>query len=263
MKIALLGPTYPFRGGISHYTTLLCRALRQNHHVKFISFKRQYPKFLFPGKSDRDPSKNPVKIDNVYYVLDPFNPFTWIAVSRTIKEYKPDKLVIPWWVAFWTPQFWSILTMVKKHLNSEIVFLCHNVVEHESNIFKKMASKAVLSKGDRFITHSKEETRRLYDLLGESINAITAFHPTYAALSDNRCTKEQAKETLGLSGNVLLFFGFIRDYKGLGVLLDALPVILKHKDLTLLVVGEFWKDKQGYLDKIERFGLSSKSQDRR
>jgi len=258
MRLVLIGPTHPFRGGIAHHTTLLCQALRVNHEVKFISFTRQYPRILFPGKSDRDPSKQPVKVDNVDYLIDSLNPITWSLAARTIQEYGPDKIVLPWWVAFWVPQFWSIITLVKHHLQSEVVFVCHNVVEHESSLMKRWASKTVLSKADRLITHSKEETRRLKDLLGGNPNVITAFHPTYAGLSKMEYTKEEAKEKLGLVGNVLLFFGFVREYKGLAVLLEAMPFILKDKDVTLLVVGEFWKDKQKYLDKIKKLGITSK-----
>jgi glycosyltransferase involved in cell wall biosynthesis len=258
MKIALIGPTYPFRGGIAHYTTLLCRTLRQKHDVKFISFKRQYPKILFPGKSDRDPSKNPVRVDNIEYILDSMNPLTWIEVFRAIKEYKPDKVVIPWWVSFWMPPFWSILTMVKHSLRSEIVMICHNVVEHESNFFKRMAAKAVLSKADCLITHSHEETCRLKELLGKGVPAVTAFLPTYAPIGNRRYTKEQAKEKIGLVGNVLLFFGFVRPYKGLAILLDAMPIVLKEKEVTLLIVGEFWKDKTKYLTQIQDYQIASR-----
>jgi glycosyltransferase involved in cell wall biosynthesis len=258
VKIVLIGPTYPFRGGIAHYTTLLCRALRQSHEVKFISFKRQYPRILFPGKSDRDPSKKPLRIEEVDYIIDSMNPLTWMDAVQAIKEYKPEKVVIPWWVSFWAPQFWFILTMVKRSLKSELVFICHNVVEHESNFFKKMATRAVLSKAHRLITHSKEETDRLKDHLGEHVNVITAFHPTYADMSNKKYSKEQAKEKLGLTRNVLLFFGFVRKYKGLDILLDAIPIVLKEKEVTLLIVGEFWKDKQKYLSKISRLGISKK-----
>ncbi|GBD97973.1 MAG TPA: glycosyltransferase [Nitrospirae bacterium] len=258
MRIVLIGPTYPFRGGIAHYTTLLCRALRENHDVKFISFKRQYPDILFPGRSDRDSSRSPVKVNDVDYIIDSLNPLTWLAAVHAVKKYRPDKIVLPWWVAFWTPQFWTILTMVKRHLESEVVIICHNVVEHEAGFMKKMASKVVLSRADRLITHSRKETLRLKDLLGKNVNALTAFHPTYAGLSDKRYSKEEARERLGLSGSVLLFFGFVRDYKGLGVLLDAMPLVLKDKDVTLLIVGEFWKDKQEYLKKIEYSGISGK-----
>ena len=256
MKITLIGPTYPYRGGIAHHTTLLCRALRKNHEVKFISFKRQYPKILFPGKSDRDPSKKPVKIDNVDYLLDSLNPFSWIKVYRAIKEFKPEKVIVPWWVAFWMPQFWTIASLVKKYLQSEIVFICHNAIEHESNALKKLATKIVLKKADRLISHSKEETLRIRDLLGNGVNAVTAFHPTYANLCDKRYSKEEAKEKLGLNGDVLLFFGFVREYKGLDVLLDAMSIIPEEKNVTLMVTGEFWDDKQKYLDKIDNYGIS-------
>jgi len=228
-----------------------------SHDVKFISFRRQYPRILFPGQSDKDTSREPLIIDNVYYLLDSMNPLTWIEVFKSINAYKPDMIVIPWWVAFWAPQFWSIVSLVKRNVQSEVVFICHNVIEHESHRIKKMATKAVLSKADRIITHSKEDTLRLKHLLGNGVNAITAFHPTYTDLSSRRYTKEQARDKLGLTGHVLLFFGFVRQYKGLDVLLDVMPIIMKEKNITLLIVGEFWSDKQSYLDKIDHSGTSA------
>jgi glycosyltransferase involved in cell wall biosynthesis len=257
MKIVLIGPTYPFRGGLSHHTTLLCRALRKNHEVKFISFTRQYPKILFPGRSDRDPSKNPLKIDNVDYIIDSMNPVTWMSAVRAVTAYRPDKIVIPWWVVFWAPPFWTIITFVKRYLSAEIVFVCHNVYEHEPSSLKRIVTKAVLSKADRIITHSAEETSKLKGLLGKDVNAITAFHPTYADLNDKIYSKKEAKTRLGLEGDVLLFFGFVREYKGLDVLLDAMPIVLKDKKISLLIVGEFWKDKQKYLEKIHYSGIST------
>jgi glycosyltransferase involved in cell wall biosynthesis len=213
---------------------------------------------LFPGKSDRDCSKNPLQVSGVDYIIDSVNPLTWIDAVRTIKEFGPEKIVMPWWVAFWAPHFWSIITMVKKNLAPEIVFVCHNVFEHEPNFIKKIATKVVLSKADRIITHSKEETLKVKNLLGGDVNTITAFHPTYTDLNESRITRESARKTLELSGNVLLFFGFVRPYKGLSVLLDAMPTILKAKEVTLLVVGEFWKDKQKYIDTINNSGISAK-----
>lgn len=258
MKIVLIGPTYPFRGGLSHHTTLLCRSLRENHDVKFISFKRQYPGLLFPGRSDRDTSKSPLKVDDVDYIIDSMNPLTWIDAGRALIDFGPEKIVIPWWVAFWAPHFLSIITHAKRHLDSEVVIVCHNVFEHEPGFLKKMATKAVLSKADRIITHSEQETLKLKNLLGDSVNTVTAFHPAYTDLSNRRYTKEHGREKLGISGDVLLFFGFIRKYKGLGVLLDAMRIILKAKEVTLLIVGEFWKDKQKYLDEIKNLGISTK-----
>ena len=257
MRIVLIGPTHPFRGGIAHYTTLLCKALRRVHDVKFISFRRQYPNTLFPGKSDRDTSSSPIRVDDVDYVIDSLNPVTWLTAVRIIREYNPEKIILPWWVAFWAPQFWTILTMVKHCLACEVVFICHNAVEHESNFLKKIATRMVLTKGDRLITHSKEETGKIKELLGEDANAVTAFHPTYADLGTRQYAKEQAKELLGLNGDVLLFFGFVRNYKGLDVLLDAMPLVIRNRKVTLLIAGEFWHGKQKYLDQIDRCGIGS------
>lgn len=256
MKILLIGPTYPFRGGIAHYTTLLCRALREDHEVKFISFKRQYPRLFFPGKTDQDISKHPLRVDNVNYMIDPLNPLSWLATVRLITEFQPEKLVLPWWASYWALPFWTILTHIKRSLDCEIVFICHNVVDHESQFFSKYAARAVLSKADRLLTHSHDETRKLHDLFGPHVNGVTAFLPTYAELKVKEYTPEEAKTELGLTGDVLLFFGFVRPYKGLGILLEAMPAVLKEKQVTLLIVGEFWWDKKKYLDQIRNSGLS-------
>lgn len=258
MKIVLIGPTYPFRGGIAHYTTLLCKALKQKHIVKFISFKRQYPQMLFPGKSDRDDGNSPLKENSVEYIIDSLNPYTWMTAVKAIEKYNPDKIIFPWWVAFWTPQFWTILTFVKRNIKPEIICICHNTFEHESNFLKKIASKIVLSKADKILTHSKEETRKLKKLLNDKEEIVTAFLPSFVDLCNQRYTKEEARDKLAVTGNILLFFGFVRDYKGLNYLLDAMPEMIESKDITLLVVGEFWKDKRKYIDKIELLKISEK-----
>jgi len=257
VKILLIGPTHPFRGGIAHYTTLLCLALREHHEVKFISFKRQYPRLFFPGKTDRDISKHPLRVDHVNYTIDPLNPLSWLATVRLITAFQPEKLVLPWWASFWMPSFWTILTLVRSKLTCEVVFICHNVIDHESNILTKFATKTVLSKGDRLLTHSHEETRKLQDIMGKNTHVVTAFLPTFSNLGRKKFTKDAAKETLGLKGQILLFFGFVRDYKGLGVLLDAMPIVLQTKEVTLLIVGEFWKDKDKYLRQIKDSRIAS------
>lgn len=255
MRIAIIGPTYPFRGGIAHYTTLLCRALRREHEVKFISFKRQYPRVLFPGSTDRDESTLLVTVGGVEYIIDSLNPMTWISAARAVQKYGPEILVIPWWVAFWAIPFWSMMALVKRHIPCEIVVICHNVMEHESSIFKQLATKTVLLRADRLITHSREETQKAKELLGSDLNIVTAFHPSYADLTPVRYLKDEAKDKLGLSGDVILFFGFVREYKGLNVLIEAMPTILRKKNVTLLIVGEFWKKKEAYLDHIRRLGI--------
>ncbi|RJP68702.1 MAG: glycosyltransferase [Candidatus Abyssobacteria bacterium SURF_17] len=255
MRIVLIGPTHPFRGGIAHYTTLLCRALRREHEVKFISFKRQYPRILFPGSTDRDESALPVTVEGVQYIIDSLNPLTWMSAIRAVTKYEPQILVLPWWVAFWAAPFWSMMVLAKRRLSCEIVVICHNVIEHEENLLKQLATRAVLSRADRLITHSREETRKAGELLGNNLNIITAFHPSYADLSPVRYPKEEAKEKLGFKGDVILFFGFVREYKGLDVLIEAMPAILHEKKVTLLIAGEFWKGKAAYLEQIDRCGI--------
>jgi len=255
MNICLIGPSYPFRGGISHHTTLLCRFLRVSHEVHFFSFKRQYPAWLFPGKTDIDPSRFPVQEEDTIRIIDSMNPVTWLQAAGKIIQSRPVLLIIPWWVSFWAAQFFTIAFLTRLFTETEILFLCHNVVEHESSIWKKLATKLTFSFADRFVTHSREETEKLHRLLGKNIRVTTAFHPTYADLSQSVVSKETAKEKLGLSGTVLLFFGFVREYKGLSILLKALPDVIEQKKVTLLVAGEFWSDKNTYLDLIKGLGI--------
>lgn len=223
-----------------------------------ISFKRQYPKLLYPGKTDIDPSKSPIKIDCVEYIIDSMNPATWFKAAREIIRYNPGKIILNWWVTFWAPQFFAIIKLLKRKSSAELVIICHNVIEHESNFIKKLATKVILAQADRLVTHSKEETSRCIEMLGENTNVLTAFHPTYKDLDAERLSKDKAKSKLGIKGNCLLFFGFVREYKGLDVLIEAAGK-LKGQEVTLLIVGEFWKDKSRYIEQIDRLGLSSQT----
>lgn len=256
MKIDLIGPSYPFRGGLSHYTTLLFKNLKKKHRTHFYSFKRQYPKFLFPGKTDKDYSDFTLKDDETQSVLDSMNPFTWIKTAYKIIEDKPDITIIPWWVVFWAPHFLTIILILKLFSNTKILFICHNVVEHESGLLKKLLSKMALAKGDFFIVHSNEEKERLKNLIGDR-NIKETFHPTYEEFNSEEITKQKAKENIGIDDErVILFFGFVREYKGLKYLLEAMPNVLKSVKVKLLIAGEFWDDKQNYIDLIDKLDIN-------
>ena len=255
MKVALVGPTYPFRGGIAHYTTLLYHALTARHDVRFISWHRQYPRFLFPGRSDLDPGPPPARAVHVDRVLDSLDPRSWFRAARRLTDHEPELVIFQWWVAFWAPHFWTLCREIRRRHDSRIVFLCHNAIEHESNWLKITATRLVLRHADQVFTHAEPETRRLDQLLDGRVEVSTAFHPTYAALGGEAPSRADARESLQVSGPVLLFFGFVRPYKGLDVLLDALPLVLQSMDVTLLVVGEFWHDKTKYLESLRRNGI--------
>jgi len=294
MKVILIGPSYPFRGGIAHYTTQLYRNLKIRHDVLFFSFKRQYPKWLFPGKTDIDPSQKHIFVPGAERLIDSMNPLTWLVVSRRIIKAQADVLIIPWWVSFWAPAFITISVLVKLFSRTKILFVCHNVVAHESTFFDKFLTKSVLKQGDFYIVHSNEEKRNLLRIIPEA-NVKKNFHPTneifkflghdhhsgqcggglyalplQAGINPAPCgnigrngdhgqflnhNPQELKEKFGLSGAVLLFFGFVREYKGLKYLIKAMPQILNEIPVTLLIAGEFWKDKKAYLDLIDKNGL--------
>jgi glycosyltransferase involved in cell wall biosynthesis len=255
MRICLIGPSHPFRGGITHHTTLLYHHLRKRHQVSFFAFKRQYPRWIFPGRTDRDVSKKPLREDGAQHILDSINPITWWGVYRRIKKEASDLVIIPWWTSFWTIQFWTIATLVKRFSSAQILFICHNVVDHEHHVFGKRCARAVLSKGDHFLVHSENDARRLTEVLSPAAHITHAFHPLYDFFDDAPVSKAEARTRLGLEGDTILFFGFIRPYKGLDDLLKAMLLILKEKKITLLVVGEFWGGRRIFARQVKELGI--------
>jgi glycosyltransferase involved in cell wall biosynthesis len=239
MRISIIGPTAPYKGGISHYNTVLCQKLNKKHKVDAISFTRQYPKLLFPGKEQRDTdSKEKIEFQSKE-IIDTINPFTWITAFKRIKKFNPQIVLLYWWTPYFTFNFLTISWLVKKFTNAKVVFLCHNVAPHEARSVDKILTKIALRETDYFITHGTRETNRLKEWIpGKKI--IQHVHPIYDVFKE----KFQKKNiNLKLRKKVLLFFGFVRKYKGLDYLLKAMPKIVeKFPDLDLLVVGEFWDD---------------------
>ena len=132
LKIALVGLTHPFRGGIAHYTTLLCRALSSRHEVRFYALSRQYPEFLFPGKTQIDRSSASLQVPH-QACIDSINPYTWIATAVRIARYRPDLIIHSWWHPFFAPSFGTIAHLARLFAGSPSCFLCHNALPHESS----------------------------------------------------------------------------------------------------------------------------------
>jgi glycosyltransferase involved in cell wall biosynthesis len=256
MKAALVGPIYPYRGGIAHYTAKLYRELiARGHEVALYSFKRQYPRWLFPGQTDRDPSA--LKLDAACeYTLDSLNPFTWWATARAIRARRPDALILQWWVPFFAPM-WAVLARVARRAGIKVTFICHNVLPHEQRPWDVWLTRKTLGLGDGFVVHSQEEKARLLALLpGRQAEAMPL--PVFDMLADQTLARDEARQRLGLpqGAPVLLFFGFVREYKGLRYLLEAMPAIRAElAEVRLLIVGEFWQDKQSYQEQIKRLGI--------
>ena len=258
MKVALVGPVYPYRGGIAHYTTMLYRALREHgHDVLMVSFKRQYPRWLYPGRSDKDPSKKPLIVEDAKYWIDSLNPITWFTTFWRIRGYWPDVLVLQWWTTFWSPVWFTLGILNRLFLQRPLVFICHNVLPHEVRWWDPWLARMVLRWGTRFIVQSEEEQERLLALI-PGAQMVVVPHPIYDMFADQRLPKDEARRRLGLPLNVpvLLFFGIVREYKGLKDILAALPEVqARLGEVVLLVAGEFWEDKQPYLETVKRLGI--------
>lgn len=258
MKIAVIGPTYPFVGGISHYNTELCRNLSKKHKLILISYKRRYPSFLYPGKDQIDKKSNKkIKIDNVEYILDTINPITWIKAFLRIKKEKPDLLIFHWVTPFMAPMFSTMFFFVKKLTNTKILGICHNVLPHERTVLDLFLARLVFRNVDYFIVQSKMDFAKLREIVSRSKSIKYTPHPIYDVFFQ-QVSKDEARKILNLPGKakIILFFGYVRKYKGLMCLIKAMPRVLDEiPDVHLLIVGEFWDDKRKYLREIRQLGI--------
>lgn len=250
-KIALIGPAYPYRGGISHYTGLMYRELAKNYDVKMISYKMQYPKILF-RKEQRDYKNDSFKIENTNYMINTANPFNIIRTANYIKREKPDMVIIQWWHPYFAPCYYLLTKFMGRQ---NLTFVCHNVFPHERFPLDKKLTRLTLKNGTHFIVHAKEEAEELKQIMSNPDYRVTP-HPSYNAFCFENMTKAQAREKLGLSSEekALLFFGFVRPYKGLKHLIKAMPKIKKNlENVKLLIVGEFRspEDKAAYINQIK------------
>jgi glycosyltransferase involved in cell wall biosynthesis len=256
MKINIIGAAYPFRGGNAHYTSALYLALKKKHDVRLYTYRRQYPQFLYPGTTDKDPSQAPLKIEEAVPIIDYANPISWYRTSRMIRQDPPDLLIFNWFTPFTALQYWVISALVKKYTRARILFICHNVVPHEPTAFDRMFTLPVLKKGDFFLVHSGEDANALKELLPEA-NVKKAYHPVYDIFPDPGIPANEAKNKLGAGKKTLLFFGLVRTYKGLEYLIRALPLLQEHGEIDLLVVGEFWDNKKKYESLISDLGIGA------
>lgn len=247
-KICLLGPTYPYRGGIAHYNTLLAETLRQHRKLLFISFSQQYPSWLFPGESDRDPTKRPLTTP-AEYLLNPLNPLSWWKTLRRIKSWQPDLVIVPWWHPFFAPVWGSLGRALKQALPTrKLLFLCHNVLPHENGRFDRLALRYALTPADGYLVHAESKAAQLKGLFPNA-TVVVHSHPTYAALGQG---ERPFSLPVPSDKPVLLFCGLIRPYKGLDILLQAMPLVLEEQAVHLAIVGEFWRDKASYEQQIEQ-----------
>jgi glycosyltransferase involved in cell wall biosynthesis len=256
-KLSVVGVSYPYRGGIAHYSTCLVRYLRKFHEVGFVSFSRQYPNFLFPGKTQYDESANPIQ-EQSQRIIDSINPITWWRAARTLEKQNSDLIVINWWHPFFGLCYGAIILMLSKRLKARVCFLCHNVLPHERTFLEKILCMFAFKYVNYFIVHSSEDREKLLKLK-PTAKVLTNCHPVFSQFDDGSVLDQAAaRKQLGISTNqtVILFFGLIRPYKGLDILIKAIPRIIDKIKCTLLIAGEFYDDKTKYIRLIENLGIA-------
>lgn len=256
MKIIIVGTAYPFRGGIAHFNSLLAQYLMKNHEVEIITFTRQYPKLFFPGKTQAETGGEPPTV-SVKQMIDSINPLNWFRVVKEIRKSKPDLLIFKYWLPFFGPCLGTIAKYAKKNSNIKVLFICDNVIPHEKRPGDRTFTKYAFKQADYFIVQSKSvET----DLLSLFPNAKYKFapHPVYEIFGSS-IDKIKARKILSLnSERVILFFGYIRQYKGLMVLLDVINEISKRETPPLLlVVGEFYDDESKYRNRVKELDIGN------
>lgn len=254
-KIVMIGPVYPYKGGIAHYTGLMCRALRKKYDVKMVSFKVQYPKILYK-REQKDYDNPQFEVPDTKYWIHTANPFNIISVAKRIKGDNPDLVIFPWWHPYFAPCFWIMQKVLGNKV--KIMFLCHNVFPHERFPMDKFLTKMTLKRADYYIVQSKMDKEDL-NQVKENPNVILTPHPTYNAFRIQNISREYARGLLHITENerVMLFFGFVREYKGLKHLINAMPKIVKAVDnVRLFIVGDFGNDKDIYMELIKENQIS-------
>lgn len=261
MRFAVIGPTYPFRGGIAHHTTLLCRHLAQRHQVHLVSFRPRGLSRLFRGLKTYDPSQLPLRLEveglRCEYLLDPLDPLSWRQGAQRIWAELPDVLLLPWWTLVWAPA-WTYLAGHSHRQNTPVIFLCHDVIPRDPLPIRASLARLALRCGDVFIAQSQGQAQALEQLLGHVPICYVPF-PRYEGWAESIPSRAQARQALELAEGepVLLFFGLVRPYKGLADLLYALAQVRQVLPVHLLVAGEFWENITVYQQLVNVLGLSS------
>ncbi len=258
-RILIVGPAHPLRGGLATYNERLAQVLNeQGHACDILSFSLQYPKLLFPGKTQLSTDNAPNHI-NIYSEINSVNPANWVSVGLKYKKAKYDIVVFRYWMSFMAPAFGTIARLIKSNGHTKILAITDNVIPHERKFFDAAFTNYFLPVCDGFLTMSESVKQDLLDLnLNQPITYVP--HPMYDTFGP-AISKQEAKQKLGFNQNTnyLLFFGFIRKYKGLGLLLDAFAdERFKALNLKLIVAGEFYEDKKPYLEQIEKLGLQDR-----
>lgn len=256
MRIALVGPVHPWRGGIAQYLGMLGESLMPRAEVRGVTFTRQYPGLLFPGESQREAGAEPPRFP-VAPLLDSIGPWSWRRVARHLEAFAPGLVLLKWWIPFFGPSFASAVGPLRRN-GTRVVLVCDNLIPHERRPFDLAFTRWMLRNSDGYLVMSESVERDL-DALKPGAPRRRVLHPLYAQFDRGRWTRESARAKLGLDGEVAVFFGYVRHYKGLDTLLDAWPRVRARRPATLVVAGEFYEDSGPYREQVARANAAGRS----
>jgi len=255
VRLSLISVGPPYRGGISDLSALLYEELSKDHQVQFINFKRQYPAFLFPGKTEYKVGDRASDFSS-NRVIDSINPLTWVQAVKQIEAFDAEWAIFRYWNPFFAPLIGYIAKKLRKK-SVKVAILIDNLVPHEESFLDSWMARRILSRADHVITMSKSvsgdvQTHR------PGMKTSTLFHPLYEIYKSSH-SKAEARSKLNLPDHpIVLYFGLIRPYKGLDIMIKALGGIKREfDDYTALILGEAYEDSQKYEDLIKSEGISS------
>lgn len=254
MKIVLVGTFPPFRGGIANFYHTMALKLSTQHQVHTLNFTTQYPDFLFPGNSqfNESPAAVPYETERI---LSSVNPISWKKTANRIIELQPDLVIFKYWMPFFAPSFGSVLKRVKKKLNTKAMVVCDNIIPHEGRPLDKSLTTYFFNNVDYFMVMSKSVENDLLSYFPEA-NYVYTPHPLFDLFGD-QISKNDAKNQLEIKEEkMMLYFGLIREYKGLDILIEAAG-ILKNKlqDFKILAVGDCYENPNQYIKLIKTHGV--------
>ena len=261
-KIIILGPAHPLRGGgITTFNERLATEFNsQGFQTSIYSFSLQYPGFLFPGKTQFTDQPAPVGLD-IHTRINSINPFNWISVGRELRKLKPDLVIVRFWLPFMGPCLGTILRIIKKNKHTRVICIADNIIPHEKRIGDRPFTRYFVKPVDAFIVMS-ENVQKDLEQFNKTKPVSLVPHPLYDNFG-KKIARDEARKKLGIDPNldIVLFFGFIRKYKGVDLLLEAIK-ILKDRNLNantrFLIAGEFYEDPKLYTTMIEQLGISDR-----
>ena len=260
-KIIIIGPAYPYRGGNALFVTSMYEILKEYFNVKIYNYKLLYPSLFFPGTTQFDKSEKQVFKVPSDRIISSISPLNWFNVARRIINEKADFVIFDWWHPFFGPCHGIISILIKNKYKGKILFITENVVSHETNLVDKTLTKFGLKYASMFLTLSKNVELELGNFFKNKKIYRTEL-PVYDCYKSEDSKKLLSlKKELGIDAKdkIILFFGYVRKYKGLDILIEAFPKILEvHQDTFLLIVGEFYDSQHTYLEQIKKYNIGHK-----